>query len=312
MLYVQKAITSLSTHLNKPITCLDVRSYSKTLLNQGVTQLHLYLPPGEHSAFEHLEKVLVFRDPLEQQMAKWPVHSFTAFYNSMKKASLHKSWVPLAPMELEAKETLDRYLPHVDRYHHLRTKIKSQTSALSPYMALGIVDPLQVYGALNLPPSEGLDQYKRQLAWVYYCKFKILKIQSLDSYDPKALNTWITGSMTHPELEVQEFLNSAMKDLHKGQLLSNRARLMVSYALMKHLNVYWEYGELYFRRALLDYHPAINRYNWYAQSRNRYLNSYGTPTQTPVNFFVFHSVSWTIQYCTKKNNKPPPNNQSKH
>src|SRR6218665_3542211 len=57
-------------------------------------------------------------------------------------------------------------------------------------------------------------------------------------------------------------VDAGMRELNETGYMHNRARLITSNYLVKHLFVDWRKGEKYFASKLLDYDPSVNNGNW--------------------------------------------------
>lgn len=194
--------------------------------------------------------------------------NFTRFWNNYVHSN--EPFVPKSQMEMEVMTIIKNY--RYEDYVKNRQKLRSRGTNLSPYMALGVVTTDQVMGLVKDPECQ------RQLAWATYSRSYAPPKQNLSVLTPDQeahYFKWCQGRLPNPKL------NYWINEMKKGHC-SNRIRLILSYYLIKELKIYWGYGELYFRSVLIDYHPEVNRYNWLAQSKNRFLSRYNIDRQLEI------------------------------
>ena len=72
----------------------------------------------------------------------------------------------------------------------------------------------------------------------------------------KFLELWKNGRTGYP------IIDAGMRELNVTGYMHNRARLITSNFLVKHLFIDWREGEKYFASKLIDYDPSINNGNW--------------------------------------------------
>jgi deoxyribodipyrimidine photo-lyase len=176
------------------------------------------------------------------------------------------------------------------------------TSALSPYLRLGMLSPRQAYhAAAALIPafamtgrgpqgSNGVETWIAELIWrEFYCHILYHFPQVLDSsfrpeydqvgwrHDPDELAAWQNGMTGYPVVD------AAMRQLRQYGWMHNRARMIAASFLTKDLLHYWREGDVYFMRHLIDGDPAANNGGWQWSA--------GTGTDAQPYFRIFHPVA---------------------
>ncbi len=193
--------------------------------------------------------------------------------------------VPLpAASEEAAQARLDAFIDAgIADYSHARDALTldplspDATSALSPYLRLGLLSPRQLYwaaqarakGEPNQPTQDSVASWIRQLAWRdFYAQIlhrypQALRRSFRPEYDDLAwrdvkseLAAWKAGQTGYP------IVDAAMRQLRATGWMPNRARMIVASFLCKHLLIHWREGEAHFMRHLLDGDPAANNGGW--------------------------------------------------
>ncbi|WP_188152412.1 cryptochrome/photolyase family protein [Teredinibacter waterburyi] len=189
-------------------------------------------------------------------------------------------WQTLWPAgEDEAQARLKRFCEQsIDTYHQYRDIPSLEgTSALSPYLALGIISARQCidasahFGALQQDSQQlGASTWLNELIWrdfyrhvmvahPHICKFKPFK-SATDQlpwrHDPKHFQAWCEGATGYP------LVDAAMRQLAQTGWMHNRLRMVVAMFLCKHLFIDWRLGEAYFMEQLVDGDLASNNGGW--------------------------------------------------
>lgn len=264
--FVLKIIKDLEQYYGRPITPISLGSLSKTLDLEQIGQLVVELPLGEHFNVKD-ERIKLIQKSYEVKLT-----NFTKYYQSLEDINFTEIFKPKTKSEHDLYNLLKNFKDEL--YESQRKKIKGNTSKISPYVALGVINFEQLMNWSKNLNSE----FRRQIAWIYYCKLKDPTGWVFKPIKNKKFFEWAEGSL-EGNCETVKFVNKQMKILNQGGHLSNRTRLIVAAYLIRDLGIDWHYGELYFRHKLIDSHPSINRYNWYAQSKNRFLKNYNIPRQ---------------------------------
>lgn len=302
---VRRAINAIAEHLNRTIKPLDL-SNPQALIADQIDCIVVKVPLMESFEGGSLEKyvrVEIIREDLHLAINH---KTFTGFYEQVGGRSWHK-----VPSLTSLERTVEDHLEHFIRvklrgYASRRGRAcKSAESGLSPWVSLGVMPVLNLLHLVEkLPLSVQTDdsrEFRRQVYWALYCRYRCNQsdwagaearwpLRGLTPSQSDMLHNWMVGALPEglkPWVQglsggtvVEKYLNDGMKHMLKTGVASNRFRLMTSYYLSYILGIPWGYGEIYFREVLLDYHPNLNRYNWYAQCvRNRFLKSYNLGTQ---------------------------------
>ena len=276
--FVLRVLTELESYLEKPIYLISPTSYKDTIERLQISHVQMHLTLFEESNLEpFVDKVIRIT-----QTKPVSVQNFTKFQSLFKLTHDVPGFTPKLKSEWEVLKLINEY--PLDRYDKRRTMITPSGVLISNYTSCGVITVEQVLDLLNKRPSSGgKTQLIRQLKWAYYSKLKPTGapyFPLLPEDQSKKYMRFITGTLQGDLVE--DFLNKQIHNMNNGGLVSNRTRLMLSHYLIIKLGLYWEYGELYFRSVLADYHPKINRYNWFAQSRNRYLKCYNLTRQLDI------------------------------
>jgi deoxyribodipyrimidine photo-lyase len=154
-------------------------------------------------------------------------------------------------------------------YGEDRNNLFQSTTKLSPYIKFGLISIREVYHKIKSLFGKSHDLIK-QLYWreFYYnishnrpdlFKGKSFKLQ----YDKikwinnqKSFKLWKNGMTGYP------IVDAGMRELNNTGYMHNRARLITSNFLVKHLFIDWRFGEIYFASKLIDYDPSVNNGNW--------------------------------------------------
>lgn len=166
-----------------------------------------------------------------------------------------------------------KFIKYQRNYHIDKDKLFLETTKLSPYIKFGLVSIREVYHRILKLYGKGHDLI-RQLYWrdFYYglgFNRQDMLTQSVSfkkSYDSikwnwtskekKLLQKWKCGETGYP------IIDAGMRELNYTGYMHNRARLITSNFLVKHLFIDWREGEKYFAKKLIDYDPNVNNGNW--------------------------------------------------
>lgn len=189
----------------------------------------------------------------------------------------------------------DRDLPDVDG-----------TSALSPYLAAGVLSPRQCLDAATAAnggtvalKESGAASWINELVWREFYKHIIAAFPRLcmgqnfkrqfDGVawrdDPDRFEAWCTGRTGYP------IVDAAMRQLNETGWMHNRLRMIAAMFLTKHLLIDWRLGERYFMQQLVDGDFASNNGGW------QWSASTGTDAQ-PY-FRVFNPWKQSERFDTK-------------
>jgi deoxyribodipyrimidine photo-lyase len=203
--------------------------------------------------------------------------------------------VPLKGGPRQARKRLERYIEigGIDAYADRRNEMhgRDYSSKLSPYLAIGNLDPGQVHHRLEryLEETEDPDEYavgklQFELLWREFFRFSFLKHGTAyfistgiqDRYmwedDPVRLERWKEGRTGVP------IIDACMRELNATGYMSNRGRQLVASFLAHNLNLDWRKGARYMEARLIDSDVHSNWGNWAyvagvgTDSRDRYFN----------------------------------------
>ena len=179
---------------------------------------------------------------------------------------------------------------HLKSYKHTRNGMTdwSDSSKLSPYLALGLISPRSIYHQiLNYEQERVANQS------TYWLRFELLWREYFHALglfmgnrlfhqtgvrqrplpwlqDVEVFERWTTGRTGCP------IVDACMRELAETGYSSNRARQIAASFLVKYLGIDWRWGAAWFEYHLLDYDPCSNWGNW------QYLAGVGTDTKDRV------------------------------
>lgn len=181
----------------------------------------------------------------------------------------------------------------------------SGTSYLSPYLRLGILSPRACYWSARQAYADASDPQAREsvatwvseLTWrefythILYHFPHVLERDFVDTYadlqwrdDPHHLQAWQNGETGYP------IVDAPMRQLRAIGWMPNRARMIVSSFLTKHLLIHWRAGDIFFMKHLIDGDPAANNGGWQWAS--------GTGTDAQPYFRIFNPILQSQKFAT--------------
>jgi deoxyribodipyrimidine photo-lyase len=170
--------------------------------------------------------------------------------------------------ETEARRRAERWFDDgvVDYVEDHDALAKDNTSRLSPYLHFGCISPLELVARAD-PGKPGVEAFVRQLAWRdFFHQVLAAQPQVVDTdwrtkgdcwrTDDEAYQAWKDGRTGYP------LVDAGMRQLAREGWMHNRARLVTSSFLAKHLYLDWRLGAAHFFDLLLDGDIANNTLNW--------------------------------------------------
>lgn len=162
------------------------------------------------------------------------------------------------------------YLGDLDRYADERDRPDlDSTSRMSVPLKYGEVHPRTLLADLAQRRGEGVDAYRRQLAWRDFCAALLARYPEAAwkplrpefdrfRYDEPgaAFEAWRAGRTGYP------IVDAGMRQLALSGFMHNRVRMVVASFLVKDLHVHWKHGARWFMRRLRDGDLASNALNW--------------------------------------------------
>jgi len=151
------------------------------------------------------------------------------------------------------------------------------TSALSAYLAIGVISPKQAVARLQLEAQNQLWQegsgaavWLSELIWREFYKHILVAFPNLIKHQPFQRDTadlvwgnnqrwfdaWCQGNTGYP------IVDAAMRQLNQTGWMHNRLRMIVASFLVKDLQIDWRWGEQYFMSKLIDGDFAANNGGW--------------------------------------------------
>lgn len=207
--------------------------------------------------------------------------------------------------EAAAHERLTRFVgERIGAYKDARDfPDRDGTSAISPYLSLGVLSPRQcVVPALARNRgridggNEGIVTWIQELLWREFYRHVMVAFPRVCKHrafrpgfervawrdDPAGLEAWKNGRTGYP------IVDAAMRCLKRTGWMHNRLRMIVAMFLTKHLLIDWREGERHFMRHLVDGDLASNNGGW------QWSASTGTDAQ-PY-FRIFNPVSQSRKF----------------
>ena len=153
-------------------------------------------------------------------------------------------------------------------YDKARDTLAMRTTLLSPYISFGVLSIREVYW--HFVRVHGKDSLLvTQLQWrEFYTAiqyfFPYVIRSNLKPFfdgmtwdnDPTMFKRWRDGMTGFPVVD------AGMRQLQKEGFMANRARMITSSFLVKHLLIDWRYGERHFARHLTDIYFPSNNGGW--------------------------------------------------
>jgi deoxyribodipyrimidine photo-lyase len=151
------------------------------------------------------------------------------------------------------------------------------TSALSPYLAIGVISAQQAVARLQLEAGEamwregsGSAVWLSELIWREFYKHILVAYPNLIKHQPfqhetnaivwgnneRWFQAWCDGQTGYP------IVDAAMRQLNSTGWMHNRLRMIVASFLVKDLQIDWRWGEAYFMSKLIDGDFAANNGGW--------------------------------------------------
>jgi deoxyribodipyrimidine photo-lyase len=157
-------------------------------------------------------------------------------------------------------------------------QLKSATSELSPYLALGKISPRQIWYEITMAMHDGrikpghhdeAEKYLRQIVWREF-SYHLLFHFPHTAHEPlnpkfakfpwrnskKDLQHWQKGQTGYP------LVDAGMRQLWQTGWMHNRVRLVTASFLVKHLLLPWQDGAAWFWDTLVDADLANNTMGW--------------------------------------------------
>jgi len=165
------------------------------------------------------------------------------------------------------------------KYESMRSRAdEPNVSALSPYLAIGIISPHRLYWATKDYGSEFgyrskvFDRrlYWRDLAYWQLYHFPAMQTKPIRSHhegqkwtsDTTIIRRWEKFQTGYP------LIDAAMKQLWDIGWITQNVRMAVASFLTEHTNVHWIEGEKWFHDTLVDADVAINAMMWQNAGRS--------------------------------------------
>ncbi|MFN0022675.1 MAG: cryptochrome/photolyase family protein [Parvularculaceae bacterium] len=179
--------------------------------------------------------------------------------------------------EAAAHAALDRFLAKpVHTYGEDRNRPDLRgTSRLSPYLAVGMISPVQIWNAAtaamaarHIPEGEGL-KFLSEIAWREF-SYHLLYFNAQMATQPlrqefkafpwreddNGFDAWTRGQTGVP------IVDAGMRELWRTGWMHNRVRMIAASFLCKNLLIDWRKGERWFWDTLVDADPASNAASW--------------------------------------------------
>lgn len=172
-----------------------------------------------------------------------------------------------APGRAGAMALLSRFLPHASAYGtHRNTPSRVSTSCLSPYLALGVVSPREVWHSVSLQQAP---TFLSQVGWREFAYHTLEGAPHLVdtplqpaferfpwALDDRLFQRWTAGQTGYP------LVDAGMRELWQTGWMHNRVRMVVASFLVKHLLMPWQEGAAWFWDTLIDADLPNNTLGW--------------------------------------------------
>ncbi len=181
--------------------------------------------------------------------------------------------------EDHARERLARFVNGPVARYHVRRDLPALdgTSALSPYLAAGVLSVRQCLAAAAArnggrvdAGARGVTTWVTELAWRDFFQHVLVAFSRVSMgrafkpetervrwrHDPDGLARWCEGRTGYP------LVDAAMRQLAATGWMHNRLRMVTAMFLTKDLLVDWREGERFFMRHLIDGDLGANNGGW--------------------------------------------------
>lgn len=188
---------------------------------------------------------------------------------------IRKRWIM---SEAQGKARLIRFLDQfAEGYASSRDVMgdESGTSRLSPYLALGVLTPRQIFWHIAqrqeavISSDAGIKQFQKEVVWREFAVHLLFHFPHTDTEPLREnfkkfewqdngiyLDAWQRGQSGYP------IVDAAMRELWQTGWMHNRARMIVASFLVKHLRIHWLEGAKWFWDTLVDADLASNSFGW--------------------------------------------------
>ncbi len=148
------------------------------------------------------------------------------------------------------------------------TFMATESTILSPWIAMGCLSPKKVYYDSMHIGNEGSEMRQHLLYRDYlrlmgkkfgdqiFYKSGIKGISVKNKVDAQSFHMWQQGQTGI------DIIDAGMQQLHRTGWLPDRMRRLVSGYFVKVLNLDWRLGAAYFESSLIDYDPCTNWVSW--------------------------------------------------
>ncbi len=178
--------------------------------------------------------------------------------------------------ETKTQQHLTMFIDTAIRHYAERRDFPAQqgTSLLSPYLALGVISPRQIFAQIQsihrADDREGAEKFIGELLWREFYNHLLALTPRLSKHKPFLLYTdqlpW-----SHNEADFRAWceartgvpiVDAAMRELLQTGWMHNRCRMIVASFLTKNLFIDWRWGERFFMQHLIDGDLAANNGGW--------------------------------------------------
>jgi deoxyribodipyrimidine photo-lyase len=198
-------------------------------------------------------------------------------------------WLPQIPWDTQirklwpmtesaASARLSKFLDQAGEDYKKRRDTPSDeegTSRLSPYLALGVISPRQIFWLISkredalFSSKPGIYHYQKEVIWREFANHLIFHFPKTDekalrdNFDKFPwedneihLEAWRRGQTGYP------IVDAAMRELWTTGYMHNRSRMIVASFLVKQLRIHWLEGARWFWDTLVDADLASNTLGW--------------------------------------------------
>ncbi len=196
--------------------------------------------------------------------------------------SAHQSWVV---SEKKVHDQLDDFLrgPVLSYADTRDFPSIAGTSRLSPYLALGVITPVQILRRLLELQGEGdflkllgkksIEVFVGELVWRDFYQMVLYQFPHVSKHQPFKLETrhlrWTSGQTADHYFKAWAegktgfpIVDAAMRCLHQTGYMHNRLRMVTAMFFSKLLHLDWRRGEQYFMQHLIDGELGANNGGW--------------------------------------------------
>jgi hypothetical protein len=189
-------------------------------------------------------------------------------------------------LRTEIFDSFQRAVENLKDYEAMRKKGLGGTK-MSFWFSMNVLDLQTCIAWLQERHAQGqpgILPFLKQVCWLLHCRLNHrAHTYPLEGHLLQKAERWAEGRMTAEDIVTPLTTKERLAQLSNSFSLAaahgpmtNAHRLVMSQVLLVHLDIPWWYGAAVWQKLNLDSQPAANGYNWFLQSKNRFIRRYAT------------------------------------